>query len=231
MVAEFETLLEYVGGFGAWQQRLLVFMSLNMMFQGFQNLGSVFLAATPDHWCHVPGLADNLNWTDEAKDFVFPKEVRQGKKGYTKCYYYDRDYADLFNYSTDLTTHSLITANQTAVPIVPCKDWIFDKSLYASTIVSEWNLVCSSRWLMSSVQATYMAGVLVGCLIFGFASDRWGRRKAMIVAQVIFCFSSIATAFAPHYLAFVFGRFFIAVAAPGVSGCGFCLSRCLYLQH
>lgn len=36
----------------------------------------------------------------------------------------------------------------------------------------QWNLVCDSRTLMQMAQSIYMAGVLIGSLLFGGLSDR-----------------------------------------------------------
>uniref|UniRef100_T1JCC1 Major facilitator superfamily (MFS) profile domain-containing protein n=1 Tax=Strigamia maritima TaxID=126957 RepID=T1JCC1_STRMM len=47
-----------------------------------------------------------------------------------------------------------------------------------------------------------------GCLIFGFVSDKFGRRRAIraFITQAIFCISSISASFAPEYYTFILGR-------------------------
>lgn len=68
-----------------------------------------------------------------------------------------------------------------------------------------------------------MGGVFVGCMVFGWASDRFGRRLTMLVAATIQTVASIVAAFATNYVIFIFLRFLIAFAVSGVFECGFVL--------
>ena len=68
-----------------------------------------------------------------------------------------------------------------------------------------------------------MGGVFVGCMIWGWASDKFGRRLTMLVAAVIQVVSSILAAFSPNYIIFIFLRFLIAFSVSGVFECGFVL--------
>ena len=61
--------------------------------------------------------------------------------------------------------------------------------------VSEWDLVCSRTALLSTVQGSYMGGVFVGCLFWGWASDKFGRKPSIMIAAVIQICSSVAAAF------------------------------------
>jgi sugar porter (SP) family MFS transporter len=50
-------------------------------------------------------------------------------------------------------------------------------------------------------------GAIVGCLIAGTFSDKYGRRPALILAAAVFFFSSLAMAFSPGRDSFIFFRF------------------------
>uniref|UniRef100_T1JCC0 Major facilitator superfamily (MFS) profile domain-containing protein n=1 Tax=Strigamia maritima TaxID=126957 RepID=T1JCC0_STRMM len=219
---DFEYLLSKAGALGPWQIRLFLFIGLNGFFMAFQHLGSVFLADTPDHWCRLPpaayASASRANLTLEQTKYIgIPLETWRGKERLSQCTYYQYNFSS-FNLSFD--DFSLYNRSE---PTNYCNEWQFDNSQYISTIVTEWNLVCSWKWLKSTVQASYMAGVLIGCLIFGFISDRFGRRKALLISQALFCISSILASFAPGYVTFIFGRFLTGVSAPGIFGCAFVL--------
>ena len=68
-----------------------------------------------------------------------------------------------------------------------------------------------------------MGGVFVGCIVFGWASDKFGRRPTMLVAIVTQICATIITAFSVNYLMFVFFRFLVAFSVSGVFVCGFVL--------
>ena len=62
----------------------------------------------------------------------------------------------------------------------------------------------------------YILGLAVGQLIYGPASDRFGRRPALLVGLSIFTIASIAGLFAPDTHTLVIARFFQALG--GCSG-------------
>jgi hypothetical protein len=50
--------------------------------------------------------------------------------------------------------------------------FMYDSSEGLDTIVNQWNLVCDRLPLLSTIQGSYMGGVFLGCIVFGWASDR-----------------------------------------------------------
>ena len=89
----------------------------------------------------------------------------------------------------------------------------------------QWNLVCDRLPLLSTIQGSYMGGVFAGCIVFGWASDKFGRRLTMLIAALIQLVSSVAAAFATNYVIFIFLRFLIAFSVSGVFECGFVLGN------
>lgn len=53
-----------------------------------------------------------------------------------------------------------------------CPSHVFDKSIFEETIITEWDLVCERKELSNVTQLTFMFGILLGNVIFGFLSDR-----------------------------------------------------------
>ncbi|XP_074932745.1 solute carrier family 22 member 6-A-like isoform X3 [Phalacrocorax aristotelis] len=112
-------------------------------------------------------------------------------------------------------------------PTEPCHDgWDYDRSIYVATIVTEWDLVCSYRQLRQMAQSIYMAGVLVGALILGGLSDRFGRKAMLIWSYLQLGVMGTCTAFAPNYASYCVFRF-----AGGMALSGFGLSiACLVVE-
>ena len=49
----------------------------------------------------------------------------------------------------------------------------------------DWNLVCEDGHWRATAQSTFMVGVLLGSYIFGYLSDRLGRKKAFVSSIVL----------------------------------------------
>ncbi|WP_270238842.1 MFS transporter [Kocuria marina] len=82
-------------------------------------------------------------------------------------------------------------------------------------------LLADQAWGMTTGEATAVAtaglfGMMVGALGMGYLTDRWGRRKMLIGAVIVFSVLTFAAAFAPTVLWFGVLRF---LAGLGLGGC------------
>jgi sugar porter (SP) family MFS transporter len=68
-------------------------------------------------------------------------------------------------------------------------------------------------WAFSSL----LFGCALGCVIAGRLTDRWGRKKLLLFISVLFACTSVETALAPDFTAFVIARFLAGLAVGGVS--------------
>uniref|UniRef100_A0A3B5LI33 Major facilitator superfamily (MFS) profile domain-containing protein n=1 Tax=Xiphophorus couchianus TaxID=32473 RepID=A0A3B5LI33_9TELE len=85
-----------------------------------------------------------------------------------------------------------------------CLDgWEFDHSVYTSTIVSEWNLVCDESWKSPLTSSIFFCGVFTGSLISGQLSDRWfGRKIVMFATIALQAVSRFIQVFSPSWMVF-----------------------------
>lgn len=68
-------------------------------------------------------------------------------------------------------------------------------------------------WAFSSL----LFGCVLGCFIAGKLTDRYGRKKLLILVATLFALTSVATALAGNFTIFVTARFLGGVAVGGVS--------------
>ncbi len=61
----------------------------------------------------------------------------------------------------------------------------------------------------------YLAGAVLGALVFGYLTDRLGRRKLFLVTLATYSIATVATAFTHSFLPFAFCRFFTGFGIGG----------------
>ncbi|XP_038214161.1 organic cation transporter protein-like isoform X2 [Zerene cesonia] len=90
----------------------------------------------------------------------------------------------------------------------PCEHW-----LYASkdTIVAEFNLACQ-EWKRTLVGTIHNIGMLVSVPLLGYISDRWGRKKALVLSCTLVGAIGSLKAFSISYEMYVIVEFLETVA-------------------
>jgi OCT family organic cation transporter-like MFS transporter 4/5 len=175
------------------------------------------------HWCNTTGVdgvaqLQNYGWSPaQIKNYTIPLKA---DGAFESCIRYDLSGKTVR--SSDFET-ALSQRGGMSLKTMKCESIEYDTSEGITSIVTDWNLVCDRLPLLSTVQGSYMAGVFVGCIVFGWASDKFGRRPTMLVAIVIQICSTIITAFSTNYIMFVAFRFLVAFSVAGVFECGFVL--------
>ncbi|XP_034868266.1 solute carrier family 22 member 6 isoform X4 [Mirounga angustirostris] len=196
----FNDLLQQVGGVGRFQQIQVTLVVLPLLLMASHNTLQNFTAAIPTHHCRPPADA-NLSKDGELEAWL-PRD-RQGQ----------------------LESCLLFTIPQQGPPFPngtgatePCTNgWIYDNSTFPSTIVTEWDLVCSNRTLRQLAQSLYMVGVLLGAMVFGYLADRLGRRKLLILNYLQTAVSGTCAAFAPNFPVYCAFRLLSGMSLAGIS--------------
>ncbi|XP_043076663.1 solute carrier family 22 member 5 isoform X2 [Puntigrus tetrazona] len=198
----------FLGDWGPFQRTVFFLLCLSIIPNGFTGLSMVFLGDTPAHRCLIPAA---LNITDEWRNASIPLDEENENKasGFSKC---SRYRMDLVKSYSERGLLPWVDVNVSAIPREGCVDgWEYDKGTYISTIVSEWDLVCSDDWRAPLTSSLFFCGVLTGSVISGQVSDRFGRKIVLFVTmgiQTVFTFIQV---FSPSWLIFCLLFFIVGI--------------------
>ncbi|XP_060519690.1 organic cation transporter protein-like [Cylas formicarius] len=188
----FDEVITLLGDFGTYQKRVYFLLCLPAIISAFHKLGNVFLLAEPRYRCRLPDEPANSS-------YELPNTVME------KWYPYDSLH---FKYSQC----DILINNQTT----KCTEFIFSHEEYGYTTVIEWNLTCEKAYLVAISNSLFMVGVMLGSLVFGETSDRWGRKITFLVASLLKVLAGVVCAFAPEFWTFTMARTVVGAAASGV---------------
>lgn len=96
-----------------------------------------------------------------------------------------------------------------------CVSYKYDSSPFDNTIVSEWDLICERGWLASFTQTVLQFGILIGSILFGFLSDRYGRRHTFLSSVTLVIIFGFLLPFSGNYILFTTYRFCLGLATAG----------------
>ncbi|KAK6169201.1 hypothetical protein SNE40_020297 [Patella caerulea] len=192
---KFDDVLEHLGEFGLYQKRLYLLVCIPGVANGLFVMVTVFMLAIPEHRCAVPSLSNDTyamqgSWHED----LINQSIPSSKDGWSKC--------TIYNYTED--------GNKTEVK---CNKWVYDKSQYDNTFMSQLNLVCGKEIFRSHTNLAMFAGKLVGALGLGMVSDLIGRKKALMISLVIKMVSGVGSAFATDVVTFLVFRFLSGLGA------------------
>lgn len=208
----FADLLEQVGSTGRFQVLHVTLLSMPILMMASHNLLQNFVAAVPPHHC-APHA--NLTLSSMSADDVLMATVpldSNGKLDRCKRYVHTQ-----WQFLKGNASEELWEDNVEEQEIQGCEDgWYYNTSEMSSTIITEWDLVCDLRALKQMSQTTYMGGVLVGALVFGGLSDRFGRQILLLMSNLIMAVGGTCAAFAPSFILFCVSRFFCGMALSGL---------------
>lgn len=211
----FPELLERVGGQGRFQLLQAVALVTPILWVTAQNMLENFSAAVPHHRCWVPLLDNNTSQAsipgNFGRDVLLAISIPPGPDQRPhRCLRFRQPQWQLIESNTTAT-------NWSKADTEPCEDgWVYDRSTFRSTIVTTWNLVCGSQALRPMSQSIYLSGILVGAIVCGHASDRFGRRTVLTWSYLLVSVSGTIAAFMPTFPLYCLFRFLMAFAVAGV---------------
>ncbi|XP_073704342.1 solute carrier family 22 member 13-like [Garra rufa] len=207
-MADFGEILESIGDFGLFQKLLLFAFCFPNLFLPFQLASLVFNHADTNHHCNTDWILQvGPNLTKEEQLNLTLPRLPDGS--FSPCEMYvpvDWDLSAIREYGLNKTT--------------TCTDgWVHNDTIYEATIVTDFDLVCGNTNLFRGAQTIFLAGVLVGAVLFGTFSELFGRKRATQIPVVLMLIFSLliytVTGLSPNFYVYLASQFIVGVALGG----------------
>ncbi|XP_034539086.1 solute carrier family 22 member 4-like isoform X2 [Notolabrus celidotus] len=199
---DFAECIAFLGQWGLFQQVVFFLLCASIMPNGFGAFTLVFLNDAPSHHCFIP----DVNLTEEWQENIIPSKVVDGKREQSSCSRYRLDVVQNLSAQGFLPGRDV---NLTELQQEGCVDgWSYSKDIYQSTIVSEFDLVCSEQWKQPFTSTVFFIGVLFGSFFSGQLSDRFGRKPVLFATMAVQTFFTFIQVFSVSWTMFTVLLFF-----------------------
>ncbi|MBN3312828.1 S22A7 protein, partial [Atractosteus spatula] len=199
----FEELLKEVGAFSRFQGMVVLLLCIPRIILPLHFLLHNFISAVPPHHCANPPLENGSALAEATEARTLAHSIPQKPDGSpSSCSAFPSPVGNLSNRSS----------------AVPCQHgWVYDPSQFHSTTATQWDLVCDNKKLNQALATFFFVGVTLGAVIFGFLSDKFGRKPMLLVSFVASAVFGIIGAFSVSYVMFAVTRTLCGISLTGMS--------------
>ncbi|XP_068177392.1 solute carrier family 22 member 7-like isoform X2 [Antennarius striatus] len=204
----FESVLAAIKGFGRFQKMILAMCFFGRFSIPCHFMLNNFIADVPSHHCDFSSLDDGgvfRNLSMEEKLVVSIPVQEDGTP--SSCRMFAEPQYHLLQNSS----------NSPDARTVPCQTgWVYDNTTLRSTVTSQWDLVCERRGKNKATATIFFIGAMIGTVISGSLSDRFGRRIIILLSYLSVMFFGFASALSTSYVMFMVLRFFTGLCISGI---------------
>ncbi|XP_037093856.1 organic cation transporter protein-like isoform X2 [Pollicipes pollicipes] len=205
---EVDAIYHEIDGWGRYQKLMYFMLCLPSIVAGAAVVSLSWTAYDMPYRCLVSGCENATSATYNAPflNFTTPRQSDPANADYpwSECDTFQHSPPDLCEASAFDSSHQ-----------TTCSQYVYDKSVMHSTVVSEFQLSCGRDWLPTLANSLYMVGMFVGSLVIGHISDRFGRKTAMLLSFLVLGVASTATVFVKSFGVFAPLRFLTGVGGMG----------------
>uniref|UniRef100_A0A3P8TTH3 Major facilitator superfamily (MFS) profile domain-containing protein n=1 Tax=Amphiprion percula TaxID=161767 RepID=A0A3P8TTH3_AMPPE len=190
---DYDNAVAFLGQWGRFQLIFFFLLCSTIVPNGFGAFTLIFLTDVPSHQC----LVSDTNITEDWHKSIIPVKA----KPLLSCSRYRLDVV------RNLSALGYIPGrdvNLTDLEQENCVDgWSYSKDIYESTVVSEFDLVCSDQWKRPFTTLIFFLGVVFGSFFSGQLSDRYGRKLVLFVTMAVQTVFVFVQAFATSWVVFI----------------------------
>ncbi|KAK5899300.1 hypothetical protein CesoFtcFv8_008795 [Champsocephalus esox] len=206
---KFENVLAEVDGFGKFQLTTIFLMVILRVTLPFHFLMNNLFAVIPSHHCNISSLDDGAVFKNVSQEerLVVGIPVQEDGTPNSCQMFAEPQYHLLLN-----------SSSMTELPTVPCQNgWVYDNTNFKSTLATEWDLVCDKRRMNRATASIFFLGVMFGAAAFGYLSDRFGRKRTLLISYMLTTVFGFASAFSYNFNLFSVMRFLTGFGISGVN--------------
>ncbi|XP_064869849.1 solute carrier family 22 member 13-like isoform X2 [Oncorhynchus nerka] len=203
-MVDFGEILRSIGDFGLFQKLILLGLCFPNLVLPFHLASLIFIQSDPERHCNTDWIlraGSNLS-SEEQLNLTVP---RQEDGTFSRCLMFTPVDWDI----DIIREHGL---NQTT----DCQNgWEYNNIVYEATIVTDFDLVCGKANVVGLAQTVFMAGILLGSLLFGPFAESFGRQRATQIPMVIMLIFTVTTGLSPNFYLYMASQFLVGIAYGG----------------
>ncbi|PVD19639.1 hypothetical protein C0Q70_20129 [Pomacea canaliculata] len=194
-IAKIDLVLQELGPMGKFQVIQCLVFFLSYLHDAYQFFTYIFIGQAVSHTCAPP---------NNDSDWIIP-ELHGTSDNFTTVHYDKCNIIVIKNISDELM-----------ISRYPCVYGMKYDGDYYRSFVSEFDLVCEHASLPALSQTVINGGLGLGCIIVPSLSDRFGRKRLLMIAQMFMLSGGILAGLSPTYLVFLLARCITGFSAAGV---------------
>ncbi|XP_029643935.1 organic cation transporter protein-like [Octopus sinensis] len=175
-------------GCGPFQRRFYTFLYATRLFIAMGAMSLAFITSNVPFVCYPP------NYDASA----IPPGFTENE--YLQMLQPEDDHCSVYNNTFNEILYSTSTNNLSKLECSYGRKFLTENF---STVVSEFDLVCEKKWLKSTLQSVYFVGYLIGSIVFGVLSDRFGRKLTFFMTNLFFTVCGVSKIFMPSFVGFM----------------------------